>query len=119
MSVVKVYTSAARTATPTKVIFSNHQNATGIVVVIDATTAGSPSVVFKIQGYDRVSGKFWDILTSAAVTATGTTVLKVYPGLTPVENTVASDVLPDEWAVDATHTGTVSITYSVTAHPIQ
>lgn len=119
MSVVKVYTSAARTATPTRVIFANHQNATGVVLVVDVTAAAStPSVVFKLQGYDRVSGKYWDILESAAITGVGTTVLKVYPGLTAAANTVASDVLPVEWAVLATHADGDSITYSVTAHPI-
>lgn len=115
---VIVYESAARTATPSKPIFENY-GCTGLVVFIDCSEASAtPSVVFTIQGYNRTSDEYWTILASAAVTGTGNTVLKVYPGLTAAANTVASDVLPFEWAIDAAHADGDSITYSVTAFPI-
>jgi len=109
--------SAARTATPTKVNYLNH-SARGVIVVIDVTAVtASPSVVFTIQGVDSTPAtpKYWTILASAAITGTGTTVLRVYPGLTAGANLVASDVLPHEWTIDCVHADADSITYSVKA----
>ena len=119
MNYVKAYTSAARTATPTKIVFGNYQGARGAVVVINTSAAGtSPSTTFTLQGYDPLSNTYWTLLASAAVTAVGTTVLKVYPGLTASANAVASDVLPSSFAVDATHGNATSHTYSVGVHLI-
>jgi hypothetical protein len=118
-SQVKVYASTPRTSSPAKPVHANHC-ARGLVAVIDVTAVtGSPSVVFTIQGYDEVSNKYWTILASAAITGTGTTVLRAYPGLTAVNNAVANDVLPQKWAIDATHTGNDSITYAVTAYLVE
>ena len=112
---VTVFASAARTATPTPYDGTNY-NARGLHLTIDCTAAAAtPSVVFTIQGKDALSGKFYTILASAAITGTGTTVLRVYPGLTAAANTVASDVLPRSWRVIATHADADSITYSVGA----
>lgn len=89
---------------------------TGLVVVIDVTAVtDSPSVVFTIQGKDPTSGKFYTILASAAITGTGTTVLRVHPDLTAAANTVAKDMLPAVWRVSADHADADSITYSVGA----
>lgn len=109
--------SAARTADATaEVQTSRHK---GAVVVIDVTAiSATPSVVFTIRGSDPVSGQTWDILASAAVTAVGTTVLKVYPALASVANDSENDVLPPVWEVFADHADADSITYSVTAHLI-
>lgn len=91
----------------------------GLIVVVDVTAiSAAPSVVFKIQGYDSVSGKTWDILTSAAVVATGTTVLKVFPGITTSANVAVSDVIPENIRIIATHGNTDSITYSVACYPV-
>jgi len=107
------FASAARTATPTPFDAVNY-NARGLHLVIDVTAvAATPSVVFTLQGQDVVSGKFYTILASAAITGTGTTVLRVYPGLTAAANLVASDILPRTWRVIATHGDADSITYSV------
>lgn len=74
----------------------------GVVVIIDVTAvANSPSVVFTVQGKDRVSGKYYDLLASAAITATGTTRLRIHPDLTASANAAASDLLPDIWRVKA------------------
>lgn len=111
----EIYASAARTADPTVVDQSN-SGCRGLHLVIDCTAAdATPSVVFTIQGKDPVSGKVWTILASAAITAVGTTVLKVYPGLTAAANAAANDILPPTWNVKAVHANGVSVTYSVTA----
>jgi len=103
----------ARTATPTAVDQVNY-NARGIVIIIDVTAvANTPSVVFTIEGKDIASGKYYTILASAAITGTGTTVLRVYPGLTAAANVTVSDILPRDWRLVATHADADSITYSV------
>jgi hypothetical protein len=116
---VTVFSSAARTATPTPYDGTNY-NAKGLHLVIDCTAASAtPSVVFTIQGADAISGKFYTILASAAITGTGTTILRVYPGLTAAGNLVASDILTRTWRVIATHADSDSITYTVGASLIQ
>jgi len=110
-----VWESAARTATITSEDFFN-PGADGIIVTIDCTAiAATPSVVFTINGKDPASGKYYMILTSAAIVGTGTTVLRIYPGLTAVGNQTATDVLPRDFQIKATHGDTDSITYSVGA----
>lgn len=110
-----VYSSAARTATPTKEDFRNLLGR-GLIVVIDVTaTSATPSVVFTIQGKDPASGKYYDILASAAITATGTTVLRVSVDLTAAANLIAKDLVPATFAIRAVHGDADSITYSVGA----
>jgi len=110
---VGVFRSAARTATHSSPDISNYSG-TGMVAVIDATAiTATPSVVFTIEGKDPTSGKYYTILASAAIVATGTTVLRVHPDLTAATNTVAKDMVPAVWRITATHGDADSITYSV------
>lgn len=111
------YPSAARTASPTAMTrLKNSTGGRGLVVIIDTTAAGSsPSTVFTIQGYDPITEKYYTILASAAITATGTVILRVFPGATAAANLVANDVLPAEWRVIATHGNGTSHTYIVSA----
>jgi hypothetical protein len=89
----------------------------GVILVIDVTAApGAQNLVVTLEGVDPVSGKFWSILASAAITAISTTVLKVFPGLTASANAVANDVLPPAWHVKVTNSGAGSWTYTVAAH---
>lgn len=105
--------SAARTASVNTADLVNY-NARGAKVVIDATaSAATPSVVFTIKGKDPLSGKYFTILASAAITGTGTTVLTVYPGVTAAANVSVSDVLPRVWRVEAVAGDADSLTYSV------
>lgn len=114
-----ILASAARTATSNTADLTN-TGARGLHLVIDVTAVAlTPSVVFTIQGKDAISGKYYTLLASAAITATGTTVLRVYPGLTAAANTVANDVLPRTWRLLFTHADTDSITYSVGASLIR
>jgi hypothetical protein len=111
-----VFTSAARTATPTPFDGSN-DGFRGLHLIIDATAAAdTPSVVFTIQGFSPLGADYYTILASAAITGTGTTVLRVFPGATAAANTVANDQIPSAWRVIATHGDADSITYSVAAN---
>ena len=117
---VTVFSSAARTATSNSQDFKNsdfkNSSGVGAVVTIDVTAAtASPSVVFTVQGKDPTSGKYYTILASAAITGTGTTTLRIHPDLTAAANTVAKDMMPAVWRVNATHADADSITYSVGA----
>lgn len=110
-----LFASAARTATVNGDDITN-LGWRGAHIVIDVTAIdATPSVVFTVQGKDRVSGKYYTILASAAITGTGTTVLRIYPDLTAAANTVVNDVLPECFRVIATHADADSITYSVGA----
>lgn len=107
-----IYASAARTATPTAVTkrVDRHR---GCLLLIDVTAiAATPSVVPKVEGV-TASGAVYAILTGAAITATGQTALKIYPGVTASANVAVSDVLPQTIKVTLTHGDTDSITYSV------
>jgi len=50
-----------------------------VTVVVDIT-AITGILTVTIQGVDQVSGKMFPLLSSAPLTAIGTTVLRVFPG---------------------------------------
>jgi hypothetical protein len=115
IDIVALMASAARTATNNS---GDQQNVAhrGIRLVIDVTAAtDTPSVVFTLQGRDPVSGQYYTLLASAAITGTGTTVLLIYPGATAAANLVANLPLPKTWRLLATHADADSITYSAAA----
>lgn len=114
---VTVYASAARTATPTAVTIPTGRYKY-LDLVIDTTAhASTPSVTVAIDGYDTVSGKYYNLLTSAAQDGTAqTTVIRVGPGLAASSNVVADYALPSTIKVTCTHSDSDSITYSVGAH---
>jgi hypothetical protein len=115
---VSVYASAARTATPTAATFpAGRFKSLHLVIDVTAVTA-TPSVVCTVDALDPVSGKYYNLLTSAALTESGspyTRVLKIGPGLPVTANVSANDVLPSTVRVTMTHADTDSITYSVAA----
>jgi hypothetical protein len=83
---------------------------------VSAITGTSPTITITIQGYESVSGQYFTILTSAAITATGLYVLTVYPGIAAAANVSANDVLPRSWRLSTTIGGTgPSVTYTVGA----
>lgn len=110
--------SAARTnaGAPHASADQTNHNARGVHVVIDVTAiVSTPSITLTIEGKDEISGKYYTMLTSAAITGTGTTVLKVYPGITASANVAVSDILPRTWRIKVAHSNGDSITYSVGA----
>ena len=114
--IITAFASVARVATPDTVDVDMGR-AHGMVVVIDVTVAlVTPSVVFNVDGFDPLSGKTWTLLDSAAITGTGTTILKVAPGLTASANAVATDMIPAVVRIAPIHADADSITYTVTVH---
>jgi hypothetical protein len=111
---ITVLASAARTTTQTQADQTNY-NHRGIIVVLDMTTVGTGSVTLEIDGKDPVSGKYYALLTGAAVTTNSTNVYRVYPGLTAAANATANDVLPRTWRIKVTANNANSATYSVGA----
>lgn len=109
--------AAAGTGTTNTADQVNH-GASGVQVIIDITviTGTGPTLTVTIQGKDPVSGKYFTILASAALGATGTTVLKVYPGITAAANASVSDALPRDWRVSYTIGGTTpAVTATIAA----
>lgn len=108
-----ILASVARTATVSSTDQTNLEYR-GAQFIIDVTAiTDTPSVVFTIEGKDALSGKYYPLLISLAIVATGTTILRVYPDLKASPNAVASDILPVTWRITATHADADSITYSV------
>lgn len=107
--------SAARTASVNTADLRNAHHR-GARVHINATAAAdTPSVVFTVQGKDPVTGDYYDLLASAAVTGAGDTYLLIYPGATVTANVSANAVLPPHWRVKAVAADADSLTYSITA----
>lgn len=114
-SAVSVFGSAARTASENSPDLNNNNSQNVHLLINVSAITATPSVVFTIQGKEPIGGLYYDLLASPAITATGTTVLKVGPGLEPVANGAAADFLPVNWRVKAVHGDADSITYSVVA----
>lgn len=112
---VTVLASAARTTAQTQPDQTN-DGARGIAVILDVTVAsGTGGLTLEIDGLDPTSGKYYALLTGTAKTTTGTTVYRVYPGLTAAANATASDVLPRTWRTKISVGDSSSYTYSVGA----
>lgn len=115
---VTVYASAARTATPTAVtVQAGRYNYLRLVIDVTAATA-TPSVVCTIDALSPLSGKYHNLLTSAALTESGvpfTRVLEIGPTLAAANNVAANKPLPSTIRITMTHADSDSITYSVAA----
>ena len=105
-----IFESSARTATSAATMLT--ESSEGLFFIDVTAVAATPSVVFTISGVSP-SGAAYTILTSAAITSTGLTVLRVSPQLTAAANTIAKDILPQALKVTATHSTADSITFSV------
>lgn len=115
-SVVEVYASAARTATPTAVSVAVPGNATRVAIVIDATAiVTTPSITTTIRGVHPVSGTLYTILAGAAQTTVSHKELYVGPEFVDEANLKESAVLPVQLSILVTHGDADSITYSVYA----
>lgn len=96
-------------------------NARGVKVVVNVTaiTGTAPTLTVAIQGKDNASGVYYTLLSSAAISATGTTVLEVYPGVTAAANASASTTLPRTWRISTAIGGTTpAVTATVGASVI-
>ena len=103
-STTTVYTSAARTATPTALTFSMGPYST-LRLVLDATAITStPSVTVTVEMFDPLSNKWVTMLTSSAIATVSTNALGPVAGLR------------GQVRVTATHGNANSITYTLSAH---
>ena len=110
-----ILASAVRAATNSSAVVNNY-GARGMHLVIDMTVVpGVDTVTPKIEGYDPTSGKYYDILVGAAIVATGTVVMRVYPSQVAAANVAVSDCLPSAWRITMTHSAATDFTYSVAA----
>lgn len=80
----------------------------GVQLVIDITaiTGTTPVLIATVQGKDIASGKYYTLLTSAALSTVSTNLLTVYPGAPTTANVSVPQVLPRTFRVLYTITGT-------------
>jgi hypothetical protein len=90
----------------------------GLIVVLDMTVVGTGSVTITIQGKDPASGKYYTLLTGAAVVTNSTNVYTVYPGAPATANVSANAPLPRTWRVLVTANNANATTYTVGASVI-
>jgi hypothetical protein len=106
-------TCAACTSTQTGSDQTNY-NGHGVKCTYDATTVtASGSFTLEIDAKDEVSGKYYSLLTGAAVSTVSTNVYTVYPGITATANQSSSDVLPRIWRVKTTYNSGTNQTFTV------
>lgn len=106
--------SASRTTSVNSNDVTNYNNS-GAHVVVNVTATGGGDITVSIQGKDELSGAYYTLLSSASITTTGTTVLRVFPGADAVANQTANDIVPRVWRVSVTANNASPITYSVGA----
>lgn len=113
---VTVLPSAARTATASSspVVTSSARGAH--IIITTTVLTGGASVVPTVEGYNKTTDSWYTVLTGAAITATGTVVLTVYPGVAAVNNVAVSNALPGTWRVTLTAADAKSVTSSVGAN---
>ena len=90
-------------------------NGSLVTVVLDMTTVGTGSVTLSIQGKDPASGKYYTLLSGAAVTTNSTNVYAVYPGAPATANVSANAVLPKTWRVQVVAGNANATSYTVGA----
>jgi hypothetical protein len=114
---VTVFASASRTTTTTSSDFTNYGAAgANVFTRVSNIHGGTPSITVTIQGKDDLSGQYYTIITSAAITTVSSNRLRVAYDLT-AGATIAKDFLPRTWRIVVTHADTQSITYSVAMFP--
>jgi hypothetical protein len=113
----EVMPSAARTATPDSQEFEIHgpgYQYTGLHLIIDVTAVtATPALTVTVDGVDRISGKAYNLITSAVIATAVTTALKIAPGITPAANLAVAMNLPPVFRVTVSHGDADSATYSV------
>lgn len=115
---LRVFASAARTAAPGTIPqFENSYNYPGVMVTIKCSAiTATPSVTFGLETYDELTKDWFPLVTSAAVVATGKTVIAALMGASAVANTIAGLHPGRRVRVVPVHGDTDSITYEATLH---
>ena len=104
--------SAARTTTQTSADITTY-NTRGITVILDMTVVGTGSVTVTINGKDPASGKYYNLLTGAAVVTNSTNVYRIQEALAAAANKDVGAILPRVIQIVVTANNANSATYSV------
>lgn len=112
---VTVAGSAARTVTTT---FGNFLNTNWRAwhVIVDVTVIGADTLEINIEARNVTTLAFYPLLISLPISTTGTTVLKIGQGFTPIVNLTANDMVPYIAQIRAVHSGADPITYSISSN---
>jgi hypothetical protein len=113
---VTLSSQAAGTVNSADLTNVNHKGVQ-IGVNISALSA-STTVQVTVQGKDAASGVYYTLLQSAAIAATGFTLLTVYPGGPTTTNVAANQVLPRTWRVSVVVAGSGTASATVGASVI-
>jgi hypothetical protein len=109
---VALLTSASRTTTQTSGDLTNITGNT-LTVVLDMTTVGTGSVTVTINGKDPASGKYYLLLSGAAVVTNSTNRYRVGPTLAASANAIAQDYLPRTFQIVVTANNANAAVYTV------
>lgn len=114
-----LFASAARIATPAAFVISALgdfiRQTTNMHIIIDVTeVTATPSVQPNLEGFDPLSGKWYDLVDSiTAITGVGTTAIKYGENTSLVANNSNQGFVPEQIRLRMTHADADSITYSV------
>lgn len=111
----QILPSAARTTSPVDSADQTNSGWRGIHLIINVSAYTSGTYTPHVQAKDPVSGTYYDILVGSAISATGITILKIYPGMATISNGAAADFLPRIWRVHFVGASSPSMTFSVGA----
>lgn len=86
----------------------------GLSIIIDVTAnaGGLGSILLTVDGKDAASGKYWNILTGAAITTVSTTRYRIGTSIAASANSVAQDYLPPTFRISVSG-NTNPVVYSV------
>lgn len=109
---VSLTTQTGATTTFTSADQTNF-NGGHIVVVLDMTVIGTGSVTLEIDNKDVISGKYYSILTGAAVVGNSTNVYSAGPALPATANVSANAILSRTFRIKVTANNANATTYTV------
>lgn len=104
--------SAARTTLQASADFSAEEVLCSDFIFNVTVDPGTASITPSIQGKDPLTGAYYTILTGAAVSAVGITVMRVGKDIIAAANVAANAMLPLEYRVSVAVADAESMTYS-------
>lgn len=107
--------STAQTALTVNSTDQSNFNYKGGHFIITVTAYTSGTYTPHIQGKDPSTGQYYDILVGSGISAIGTNVIKIYPGIGTSANAASPDILPSVWRVQLIGTSTPAMTIQVDA----
>lgn len=106
--------NASRTTTQTTPDLANpYGSQVDVILDVTANAGGLGSVTVAINMKDPASGKYLNLLTSAAIVAVGTVILRVSPFMAAVANLVAQAHVPATLQIVVTANNANPVVYSV------